>query len=271
MALLPRRDAAQPLRLGINLRVGDVVYVPGFDFAEVLGFGCCVDSRSARSNVGKVHIQYADGTFYHVQPSGTSRLRVIGQRSSIDIFRCPICEDVHFGTTSSCNHAACLRCWTRWMNGQLNSCHGSPTTARCWSYQCATDICDDIWDMLARVAVYVPDLPTDGVRLMVRRRRLQMNPLFPPAVQVDCRRPGCYGLGYLGSDTVMCFFCEDQWAPCRDADEAPADTQEGNLEHHAGTKKCPNCQSLIFKNGGCDHMTCRCGHEFWWTSLLPYR
>ena len=28
---------------------------------------------------------------------------------------------------------------------------------------------------------------------------------------------------------------------------------------------------LIQKNGGCDHMTCRCGFQFYWSTLLPYR
>uniref|UniRef100_A0A7S4RUQ6 RING-type domain-containing protein n=1 Tax=Alexandrium monilatum TaxID=311494 RepID=A0A7S4RUQ6_9DINO len=37
-----------------------------------------------------------------------------------------------------------------------------------------------------------------------------------------------------------------------------------------GCKRCPCCGMVIFKNGGCDHMTCRCGHEFWWTTMRPY-
>lgn len=28
--------------------------------------------------------------------------------------------------------------------------------------------------------------------------------------------------------------------------------------------RCPHCFSAILKNGGCDHMTCRCGREFLW-------
>jgi ariadne-1 len=36
-------------------------------------------------------------------------------------------------------------------------------------------------------------------------------------------------------------------------------------------KKCPSCGEHIIKNGGCDHMTCRCRHEFFWSTLLPYR
>ena len=29
-------------------------------------------------------------------------------------------------------------------------------------------------------------------------------------------------------------------------------------------KECPSCNIKIQKNGGCNHMTCPCGHEFEW-------
>merc|ERR1712179_713603 len=90
-------------------------------------------------------------------------------------------------------------------------------------------------------------------RALGRRRRLQCNPLYPASVQIVCPQPGCVGLGYLGFDTVMCFLCEHQW-PAQDGD-APVENLPGTL------KACPRCQAQIEKNGGCDHMTCRCGHE----------
>mmetsp|Transcript_18711 Transcript_18711/g.51222 ORF Transcript_18711/g.51222 Transcript_18711/m.51222 type:complete len:429 (-) Transcript_18711:58-1344(-) len=37
------------------------------------------------------------------------------------------------------------------------------------------------------------------------------------------------------------------------------------------TKPCPNCETLVTKNGGCNHMTCsQCRHEYWWTTGKPY-
>jgi hypothetical protein len=34
-------------------------------------------------------------------------------------------------------------------------------------------------------------------------------------------------------------------------------------------KKCPGCGEYIEKNGGCDHMRCRCGYNFWWSTRKP--
>lgn len=32
-------------------------------------------------------------------------------------------------------------------------------------------------------------------------------------------------------------------------------------------KKCPRCHQPMEKNGGCQHMSCRCGHHFCWECL----
>ena len=36
------------------------------------------------------------------------------------------------------------------------------------------------------------------------------------------------------------------------------------------TKPCPKCKQAITKNHGCDHMTCPCGYEFYWSTGKPY-
>jgi len=104
--------------------------------------------------------------------------------------------------------------------------------------------------------------------VLSRRRHIKANELFPAEMQVECPRAECLGLGYLGFDTVMCFMCEHQWIA--DGDPPQPDIGEELLAGEL-MKKCPSCSAPIVKNGGCNHMTCRCKHEFYWSTLLPYR
>eukprot|EP00042_Codosiga_hollandica_P006622 m.16018 g.16018 ORF g.16018 m.16018 type:complete len:430 (+) comp27497_c0_seq1:184-1473(+) len=51
--------------------------------------------------------------------------------------------------------------------------------------------------------------------------------------------------------------------PCRI--RAPLMTQlKTSIWKYRNSKKCGKCKARIEKNGGCDHMTCRCGHEICW-------
>merc|ERR1711924_409762 len=111
---------------------------------------------------------------------------------------------------------------------------------------------------------------------MGKRRKLEQNIRFPKELQVNCRDPMCLGISYLGSETVMCFFCEEQW-PAEDyhAHQAANDASDAYLDANGvpiPTKRCPKCNVTIEKNGGCDHMTCAlCKYEWFWSPGLPYR
>jgi hypothetical protein len=117
--------------------------------------------------------------------------------------------------------------------------------------------------MFEKVALLTSEAACEVKDALRKRERLQANRLFPPEMQVNCPQPGCVGLGYIGFDSVMCFVCEHQWSLLDGV--APGDDLPGCL------KDCPKCNVQIEKNGGCDHMTCRCGYEFYWSTLLPYK
>merc|ERR1719150_454495 len=171
---------------------------------------------------------------------------------------CTVCTD-YFGPTlqcKDCGYGACEFCTGRWVGEQIPRCRARyQLLPRCLNPDCAGTI-NEI------TALHVSKAARDLKHALAKRARMQKNTLYPPEVQVNCPQFDCVGLGYLGFDTVMCFICGHQWL-ATDGD-APICDLPGTL------KACPKCHAQIEKNGGCDHMTCRCGHEFYWSTLKPF-
>lgn len=182
---------------------------------------------------------------------------------------CFVCRERHLALLENpeCGHSACEQCWSTWAEVQLPQCRAQRQASfRCIGAHCQIAAVAPVWSHTCTLSDTVRRLDST----LAFRRRLQSNALYPPEVQVECTQGDCLGLGYLGSDTVMCFMCEHQWAA--DTVEHPPCTIDDDCETIAGevVKKCPGCGQRIVKNGGCDHMSCRCGHQFWWSTLTPY-
>ncbi|CAK84121.1 unnamed protein product (macronuclear) [Paramecium tetraurelia] len=47
--------------------------------------------------------------------------------------------------------------------------------------------------------------------------------------------------------------------------------QKTRAKQEKGLVNCPKCKVQIFKDGGCNHMTCRCKHEFCYVCSKPYK
>jgi len=203
----------------------------------------------------------------------SSEILFLGPRPSDAGPECPVCCEPHLALLRNpeCDHVACEDCWASWASTQVERCRSEKSAAlRCLGPNCGRPTITAIWAHAATRNDVVASLE----RKLAYRRRLQANELYPAAVQFDCPIAGCLGLGYLGFDKLMCFACEHQWS----SDEAVAASSSVRLDEDAdlelamgeAMKKCPSCGMHIIKNGGCDHMTCRCKHEFWWTTLQPF-
>lgn len=172
---------------------------------------------------------------------------------------CTVCND-YIGPTlqcPACGHSACEDCTERWVDMQVPHCASKLSFGfRCFNPDCTEAIAEAVVLLNSRSAMTLK-------RDLRRRARLQANRLYPSEMQVNCPQAGCVGLGYRGFDTAMCFICEHQWSLVEG--DAPPDGLPRCL------KPCPSCGSLIEKNGGCDHMTCRCEHEFYWSTLMPLK
>ena len=75
-----------------------------------------------------------------------------------------------------------------------------------------------------------------------------------------------------------CFTHHCEWHQGRTCQQYDKDAQESEevgllqmLEDRTRFRRCPACQHGVEKNLGCDHMTCRCKHEFCWRCLAPYQ
>jgi len=186
---------------------------------------------------------------------------------------CPICQEHRTALLrdtkagAACDaHAVCERCLVRWAEERVETCVARREVAvPCLAPGCQEDISLRLWQFIAPGS---PPLAALERRLALRRRLLA-NELYPEPLQVDCPVDGCVGLAYLGFDTCMCFVCEHTWVP--DGSDGEAPTTDAEQVMGLVVKRCPKCNEYIEKNGGCDHMTCRCKYEFFWSTLKPYR
>uniref|UniRef100_A0A7S2JLR0 RING-type domain-containing protein n=1 Tax=Zooxanthella nutricula TaxID=1333877 RepID=A0A7S2JLR0_9DINO len=185
---------------------------------------------------------------------------------------CGICREHRFVLlpNAACGGSACeacLACWVAWGESQLLDCRaGRRDVCRCLGPGCMREVEATLWQHLARTSDIIGEFFSSPE--VSGRRRLRQNPFYPAEMQVDCPEAGCWGLGYLGFDMLMCFMCEHQWLP-EEPGSAPEDVSEQDFVG-LKIKPCPRCGEAIEKSGGCDHMTCRCRHQFWWTTLKPF-
>lgn len=83
-------------------------------------------------------------------------------------------------------------------------------------------------------------------------------------VKCSCSYPFCFRCGEEAHEPVTCAQLATWTLKCQNESE----TANWIL---VNTKKCPQCQTRIEKNQGCNHMTCtKCKHDFCWICNAPW-
>ena len=99
---------------------------------------------------------------------------------------------------------------------------------------------------------------------------------------IQCYRPECLEYSiylkskWLLNKTVICQYCiiaefcllcekSSHEGKCHESSDKVS--QEWILMN---TKKCPNCNMDVYKDQGCNHITCRCGIHFCWLCRQVY-
>lgn len=66
----------------------------------------------------------------------------------------------------------------------------------------------------------------------------------------------------------LTFYLMHLWSNINDISDLSKD-KDYMRSFKVNVKTCPLCKEKVNKNGGCNAMTCRCGHHFCWLCLKP--
>lgn len=209
----------------------------------------------------------------------------LGHLTSPATFECPVCvESLENSPTYSlsCGHQYCGSCWGHY----IHSIMSENEIIRCMDPGCEMAVPH-------RDAAKLLDLYSG-----TGTQSLEVNPLLVASVRahVDrlktfrwCPATDCTDIvEYLGGEWAsleeavvkcsenheFCFRCvRENHLPCpcdivkRWIKKCEDDSETANWIH-AHTQECPECGTIIEKNGGCNHMTCKkCKNEFCWLCM----
>lgn len=195
----------------------------------------------------------------------------------------------------TCGHRACVDC-SKWRRHALqrvpvpspmcgavkDHCIAGINSGKAVSLDCVTAGCEEklTFDDIRNALRSTPE-QFERYQGFLLESHLDHDPLM-----ARCPKPRCQTPMLRRSETdhmcvcpkcnySFCDKCEVEWH----SDSTCAQYQQWKRENSAGdslyekwrqrhTKACPGCSKPIQKNGGCNHMSCRCGKQFCWLCMV---
>ncbi|UJR14052.1 hypothetical protein I4U23_001049 [Adineta vaga] len=209
-----------------------------------------------------------------------------------DMLECSICCDVLTANDACqllpCNHILCQTCLATYVRTSIASAtYSSSSTSplTCFQPNCTTQLNSCLLQAFLSFEIY--HLYIDA---LIDRQ------LFSSGKYRKCPSRACSNLlivDEINNQTSMCscgqrvcLKCFDEYhfpATCRQyktyvetlrksGDDILSSSKTGDNSdcYIAEGKNCPNCGEFVEKNGGCPHMTCKCGNEYCWMCLKPW-
>jgi len=191
-------------------------------------------------------------------------------------FECRICCEycpTDFSFKLGCNHQFCYDCYRQYVNMQVGEGPGC-IYMHCPQHKCSQVIPQTVITRLASSALLVK------YEMYISRKFIESNKKYRYCPAPDCDKIAV-GSGVTNvkcnCGNNFCFRCGDEaHEPCSCDHLEAWNTKCQNESETANwilvnTKKCPQCQSRIEKNQGCNHMNCKlCKHEFCWMCMQPW-
>eukprot|EP00048_Salpingoeca_helianthica_P015568 m.227436 g.227436 ORF g.227436 m.227436 type:complete len:474 (+) comp17212_c0_seq1:173-1594(+) len=171
-------------------------------------------------------------------------------------------EDPTKNFACSNNHALCSQCLENFVKVKIDM--------RTRNIACPEAECRENLDQ-ARVVAHLPEelgLRLENTMKMIDNSDLRLCIKCPNLVL----REGSNKVKCGACNAAFCFLHEDahEGRSCPGESESIYSQLRASAWRAWHTKTCPACHQPIEKNGGCDHMTCRCGFEICWRCGGPY-
>lgn len=217
--------------------------------------------------------------------------------SADDTVVCKVCYDeppLKDCFSLGCGHVFCKECFSHFLHNQISE---GPTcvSASCPEHKCPQRITEGVYLRFLRAAA------ADDYQRYLMRNFIEANKKYRYCPAPNCERILFSVHGQLAkmvqvseyggisssaeANNICCSCGFDSCFQCGEEDHRPCDCfmiQKWNDKCLSdsetanwllvNTKKCPQCQTRIEKNQGCNHMTCRqCRHEFCWLCMGNWR
>ncbi|KIP03357.1 hypothetical protein PHLGIDRAFT_243798 [Phlebiopsis gigantea 11061_1 CR5-6] len=188
---------------------------------------------------------------------------------------CPICMcDVTAPTELTCGHIYCTQCLTHFVKSGLEST-SFPLTCSGDDARCGAPIAISQLEKFLHEPKFQQLLETAFHAYMEQH----------PDVLAPCKTPGCTQLfakdasgSARGSKVVKCPSCfVSACAACgknphqgMSCEMAGRDLSEEYINNGRDIRRCPHCDTPIFKDGGCNHVSCKCGRHICWRCMSVF-
>lgn len=194
---------------------------------------------------------------------------------------CGICaldyEPEEMFCLSSCQHYFCMACWQDHIKAHLHQ--------NLLSTRCPEQNCKEVIGFHNMSQLFGDDHSVAAAAAMKDIHREYLSSFVQSCPSLYwCPNPvGCTGILHvevppLQGQGITCDVCKQAYClRCASAPHRPAtcenmrkwrvycSSEGANIAFIlVKTKQCTKCHRDIEKNGGCNHMTCRCGHQFCW-------
>eukprot|EP00026_Physarum_polycephalum_P014697 Phypoly_transcript_15243.p1 GENE.Phypoly_transcript_15243~~Phypoly_transcript_15243.p1 ORF type:complete len:280 (+),score=1.86 Phypoly_transcript_15243:68-907(+) len=193
---------------------------------------------------------------------------------------CRVCdewvEEGNFTSPGICGHAFCNGCWSEHIaiqisEGNIFFCPSSNyCTVRCMGTSCATGFSDPHIIKSIVTSEKYSEFKEKAAELVVK---LHLDGSWCPNPEcgaVCIPNTNDLNIICLNCNMEYCKSCSTPWHRDRSCSENLANMGATSDLLQRTTKQCPQCKSRIEKNGGCNHMTCKCGAHWCWLCLTPW-